>query len=202
MSLAAKHIARMPQERRRHRRVRVNLLGRYMLETRQEFPCQAVDMSPGGLLIKAPAIGHLGERVIVYLEQLGRVEGKITRILPGGFAMSIATTMRKRDKLASQLTWLANRSVLGLPEDRRHSRIVPRNPLAVATLGNGASYNVRLIDISLSGAAFTSDVRFEKGSPITIGATQARVVRVGENGTAVEFLSPIAPERFDENIIL
>ena len=42
--------------------------------------------------------------------------------------MTIAATPRKRDKLAAQLTWLANRHILSLPEDRRHGRIVPRNP--------------------------------------------------------------------------
>ena len=182
--------------------MRVNLFGRYMLETRQEFPCQAIDMSPGGLLLRAPAIGYLGERVIVYLDQLGRIEGKITRIMPGGFAMSIATTMRKRDKLASQLTWLANRSVLGLPEDRRHARIVPRNPLTVVTLPNGTSLNVRLIDVSVSGAAFTSETRIDKGVSIMIGSTPARVVRVTDSGIAVEFGAPISDERFDESIVL
>ena len=31
------------QERRRHQRVRVNLLGRYMLADRTEYPCQVVN---------------------------------------------------------------------------------------------------------------------------------------------------------------
>ena len=44
--------------------------------------------------------------------------------------MTIGATARKRDKLAAQLTWLANRDILNLPEDRRHDRIVPRNPIA------------------------------------------------------------------------
>ena len=35
------------QERRRHQRVRVNLLGRYMMTDRNEYPCQVVNMSPG-----------------------------------------------------------------------------------------------------------------------------------------------------------
>lgn len=173
-----------------------------MLETRQEFPCEAVDMSPGGVLLKAPAIGRIGERVIVYLEQLGRIEGKIARVTPNGFAMSIATTMRKRDKLASQLTWLANRSVLGLPEDRRHLRIAPRNPIAVVTLPNGASANVRVIDISLSGAAFNSDVPLEPGMQITIGSTPARVIRVADGGVAAEFMTPLPESRFNENVVL
>jgi len=32
----------------------VNLLGRYMLADRREFPCQVVDMSPGGTALIAP----------------------------------------------------------------------------------------------------------------------------------------------------
>lgn len=202
MSLALKSPAQTPQERRKHHRVRVNLLGRYMLETRQEFPCEVIDMSPGGALLKAPAVGRIGERVIVYLEQLGRIEGKIARQTPNGFAMTIATTMRKRDKLASQLTWLANRALLGLPEDRRHFRIVPNNPLALVTLPDGTAINVRLIDISLSGAAFVSSAKLDEGLRITIGSTPARIVRVTENGIAAEFVTPFAPDSFDETVVL
>ena len=37
-------------DNRRYQRVKVDLLGRYMLEDRREFPCQVIDMSPGGWL--------------------------------------------------------------------------------------------------------------------------------------------------------
>src|SRR5688572_1851598 len=110
-------------ERRRHQRVRVALLGRYMLPNRQEYPCQTVDMSPGGVLLVAPVQAAIGERVVVYLEHISRIEGKVARHVPQGFAMSISATLRKRDKIANQLTWLANRDALGLPEDRGHERI-------------------------------------------------------------------------------
>ena len=42
------------EEQRRFQRVRVNLLGRYMLADRREFPCQVIDMSPGGMAVVAP----------------------------------------------------------------------------------------------------------------------------------------------------
>jgi hypothetical protein len=119
------------QERRRFQRVKVHLLGRYMLADRREFPCQVINMSPGGLAMLAPGIGNVGERVVAYLDHIGRVEGKITRLLDNGFAMTVGATPRKRDKLAAQLTWLANRQILNLPEDRRHDRIVPRNPMSI-----------------------------------------------------------------------
>ena len=35
--------------------VRVNLLGRYMLADRREFPCQGVNVSPGGMAVNGVA---------------------------------------------------------------------------------------------------------------------------------------------------
>ena len=46
----------------------------------------------------------------------------------------------KREKFADQLTWLANRQALGMPEDRRHERIVPRTPNTTLILPNGREY--------------------------------------------------------------
>ena len=119
MALANKKFLPAAEERRRFQRVKVHLLGRYMLPDRREFPCQVINMSPGGLALLAPGIGNVGDRVVAYLDHIGRVEGKITRIIDNGFAMTIGATPRKRDKLAAQLTWLANRDILNLPEDRR-----------------------------------------------------------------------------------
>ena len=155
MSFAQKKTTTVPsaEERRRFQRVKVHLLGRYMLPDRREFPCQVINMSPGGLALLAPGIGNVGDRVVAYLDHIGRVEGKITRIIDNGFAMTVGATPRKRDKLAAQLTWLANRDILNLPEDRRHDRIVPRNPIAVLTLEDGTKMTCRIIDMSSSGAA-------------------------------------------------
>src|SRR3974377_507766 len=99
----------LSQDRRRFQRVKVNLLGRYMLADRREFPCQVINMSPGGMALLAPVGGTPGERVIAYVDHLGRLEGKIARLFQNGFAMTISATTRKRDKLAAQLTWLSNR---------------------------------------------------------------------------------------------
>src|SRR5580658_6372516 len=88
-------------ERRRHQRVRVDLLGRYMLPDRREFPCQVINMSPGGMAVIAPVGGQPGDRVIAYVDHLGRLEGRVARVFENGFAMTISATPRKRDKLAA-----------------------------------------------------------------------------------------------------
>lgn len=194
------HIHPTAAERRRFQRVKVHLLGRYMLPDRREFPCQVINMSPGGVAVLAPGIGHVGDRVVAYLDHIGRVEGKITRIIDNGFAMSVGATPRKRDKLAAQLTWLANRDILNLPEDRRHERIVPRNPSAMLTLEDGHRQNVRVIDMSLSGAAISVEKRPSMRSLVTLGRVQARVVRHLEEGVALEFIHEQSEETLEDNI--
>lgn len=183
------------QERRRHSRVKIALLGRYMLADRREFPCQTIDISPGGLSITAPVVGEIGERVIVYLDHLGRLEGQIVRRVPNGFAMTIAAPLRKREKLANQLTWLANRGVLGLPEDRRHERVVPKNPRAELIFGDGHTVFCMILDVSLSGAAVRVAARPPINSLVTLGRTPAKVVRHFEDGIALEFTRPHTMEQ-------
>jgi len=190
------------EERRRFQRVKVHLLGRYMLPDRREFPCQIINMSPGGLALLAPGIGNVGDRVIAYLDHIGRVEGKITRIIDNGFAMSVGATARKRDKLAAQLTWLANRDILNLPEDRRHDRIVPRNPIAVVTWEDGQRMTCRIMDLSLSGAAVATEHKPPLKSLVRLGCVPARVVRNLEEGVALEFLHQQDPDSLEESVTM
>ncbi|MDC9824523.1 PilZ domain-containing protein [Devosia sp. ZB163] len=181
----ARSYAQMPK----FQRVKVSLLGRYMLTDRREFPCQVIEMSPGDAMVIAPVSGVAGEKVIAYLDHLGRIEGDITTVFEGGFSMDLAATSRKRDKMAAQLTWLANKDVLNLPEDRRHERVVPDNRHSTVVLDDGRRYNCKIIDISLSGAAIELAVRPAMGTPVTLGRMRARVVRHFADGVAVEFAS-------------
>lgn len=202
MSLPKSKLSIVPlsEERRRFQRVRVNLLGRYMLADRREFPCQVTDMSPGGMALIAPVSGKAGERVIAYIEHIGRLEGTIVRLFANGFAVAIVATPRKRDKIAAQLTWLANRHALGLPEDRRHERVVPREQASVLVLPDGRKVSCRVLDVSLSGAAVSAEIRPPVGTAVTLGKTQARVVRHLEDGFAVEFLRLQRPELLERNV--
>src|SRR5271169_6763258 len=193
-------IRALSEERRRFQRVRVDLLGRYMLPDRREFPCQVVNMSPGGMAVIAPVSAQPGERVIAYVDHLGRLEGRIARLFQNGFAMTISATERKRDKLAAQLTWLANRHLLASPEDRRHGRRVPRNPSGRLILPNGVNLTCRIIDVSESGAGIATDQRPVIGALVTLGKIQGRVVRHLQEGFAVEFTRLQHPDFVEENV--
>jgi hypothetical protein len=186
-------------DRRRHNRVAVVLRGRYMLADQSEYLCETIDMSPAGVALKAPVTGVLGERVVAYLDQIGRIEGRIARFLPGGFAMTINLPASKLDKIADKLTWLANREALLLPEDRRHDRIVPRVRQTTLRLIDGSVHPVRLIDISLSGAGVESALALPLGVNVVIGKTHGRVIRNFRGGMAIEFDRVFRPEELSEN---
>jgi hypothetical protein len=183
-------------ERRRHQRVKVRLTGRFMRSDRKEFDCVAIDMSPGGMALASEAGVHPGERIVAYLNQIGRIEGKVARTFAGGFAIRMELTPTKRDKLADLLTWLANRNSLGLLEDRRHERVAPRDRYTTLRLANGREFAARLIDISVSGAAMNVDYQPAIGSPVVVGSTPAQVVRILENGIAVEFTRMFPADQF------
>lgn len=187
MNAMAADIASSAAERRTFQRVRVKIFGRYMLPDRTEHPCQVIDMSPGNVSFRCEARGQLGDRVVAYLDHIGRVEGVMSRIFDDGFAMTLVASERKREKLAAQLTWLANKHELDLPEDRRHERIAPTNPMSVMQLADGRQYDCRIIDLSLSGAAVEAPVRPALGVQVLLGTMRGQVVRHFDDGIAIEF---------------
>lgn len=188
-------------DQRRFQRVSVNLLGRFMLEDRKEYPCQTRDVSPGSAAMITPVTGRIGERAIAYIDHLGRIEGRIVRVFPGGFAMSITATPRKRDKLAAKLTWLANRHELSLPEDRRHDRVTPFVGAVTIETSDGRGFSAKVVDISLSGAALAATTIPPMGAIISVGRLRAEVVRHLDDGFAVEFSSPQTRDSLRENLI-
>jgi len=188
-------------DQRRFQRVSVNLLGRFMLEDRTEYPCQTKDVSPGSAALTTPVAGRIGERAIAYIDHLGRIEGRIVRVFPGGFAMSITATPRKRDKLAAKLTWLANRHELSLPEDRRHDRVAPFVGAVTVEAPDGRVFRAQVVDISLSGAALSTNTIPPMGSIVSVGKLRAEVVRHLDDGFAVEFSSPQTRDSLRENLV-
>ncbi|CAK7256329.1 PilZ domain-containing protein [Shinella yambaruensis] len=182
--------ARKPQpEQRSFQRVSVNLPGRLMLPNHDEYECTVLDMSPGDASFVCAARPRMGERIIAYVDHLGRIEGSVAVLNDNGFAILLTATDRKREKLAAQLTWIANKHELGLPEDRRHNRLAPRNTRTELTLDDGRRYPCRIIDLSLSGAAVDIEVRPALGTPIQLGNMKGRVVRHFQEGVAIEFSS-------------
>ncbi|MDY8109708.1 PilZ domain-containing protein [Fulvimarina sp. 2208YS6-2-32] len=174
--------------------VSVDILGRFMRSDQSEFPCRIDEMSPGSAQVLAPVQPDPQETIILYADHVGRLEGEVIDLFEGGFVLKTKASERRREKLAAKLTWLTNRQILNLPEDRRHARVHPENPFRDIVLDDGRRYQVKIIDLSLSGAAVQAKVRPVLGTPVTIGAMPGRIVRYLEDGFAIEFSSVLGED--------
>ena len=63
-----------------------------MLANYEEFECLVIDMSPGDMYVTCQGRPRSNERVVAYIDHLGRVEGYVQTIDTRGFSMSMTYT--------------------------------------------------------------------------------------------------------------
>ena len=190
---------RLALDRRRHKRISVILLGRFMRSNKREYPCKLVDISVGGAALISPVEVEQGERIVAYFDHLGGLEGSVARVFEGGFAIRLAATQHRREKLAGLLVWMINRSQIGAADTRRHDRLVAQNDHANLQLDEGVTVPCRILDVSVSGALLGTEARPPLGQEVVLGRLRASVARHHENGIGVRFLdiqNPLALRRY------
>jgi hypothetical protein len=168
-------------------RVPVNLSGRFLLSSEYEFPCSASEASPGDIVIQAAAPAKLGDKIIAYLDTLGRIVGNVMKVYDSGFVMSIDASIPKRNRIAAQLMFIMNKNLYHL-EQRENIRITLVDKHITLYIPDMPAKVVPIIDISPTGIALISDIMPPINSEIMIGKTHARVVRHLNNGFAASFL--------------
>lgn len=169
--------------------VQVDLEGRMMREDFSEQKCKVERMSPAAASFICASQPVVGEKIISYIDQLGRLEGIVSNITSDSFEVIINATPRKQTKLAAQLTWLANKHELQGIEDRKHAREYVEDQNSEIRLEDGRTYPCRIIDLSVSGAAFEVGIRPEIGTTIWLGSMKGSVVRHFETGVSMQFAS-------------
>lgn len=202
MSFTPAHFARRPTspepriatDRRRHKRYEITILGRFMRQTKHEYPCKLKDISVGGAAMMSPVEVSMGERIIAYFDHIGGLEGEVVRVFEGGFAIQIVATQHKREKLAAQITWLINQSELSGIDARRHERMVVPDRLSTLKLPDDSQVDCHIQDVSLSGASVRTAVRPPVGSEVVLGKLRCLVVRHHDTGLGLAFVDIQEPE--------
>ncbi len=174
-------------DHRKYRRIRVRLAGRFMREDQREYPCYTNDISAGGMSISATVNCEIGEYIIFYIEELGRIEGHVARNHDDGFAITIEASDHKREKLVASLTWILNRHELEGHEARKHLREVPTNPATKLKRADGSEMNAHILDLSIGGARVKLNANLKTGEKVWLGKSSGYVVRVGEEDIAIQF---------------
>ncbi len=189
----AADLPRITPDRRREKRYAVTLLGRFMRETKHEYPCKLVDISVEGASMMSPVEISVDERIIAYFDHIGGLEGRVARTFDGGFAISLIATPHKREKLAGQIDRLVNKGQQSV-DDRRHDRISVTNKITQLKLAEGFVTDCRVLDVSLSGASVETDARPPISSEVMLGRMRSKVMRHHAKGIALQFLDIQEPD--------
>jgi hypothetical protein len=181
-------------ERRRHSRADLPLKARFLGESGEERPCLVINVSAGGALLRAVLPPREGENVVLYIDEVGRFEGRVVRSTPNEFAVDYRGRRSKTRRTADALTLTMN-SCSAWP-DRRATPRIKTDARAVVRLENGEVQFCSIMDISLTGASLEIDPRPPLGAQITLGKMSAKVVRRHDRGVGVVFSGP-APRMED-----
>jgi hypothetical protein len=175
-------------ERRRFRRMPIEVSGRMLGAGGQEHDCRTADMSPGDVRIVTPTPPPVGQQVVLYLEGFGRVSGKVVRKCgEGEVAVIFDFSTHKREKLVEQLTLAVNKD-LGIEEPAH--RVITRETTRTIRIEHeaGDAYEGEVVDFSLAGVSIhTRRPAPPIGAWVRIGGVYGRVARMIEGGFAVDF---------------
>ncbi len=174
-------------DKRKYKRTKVELMGRYMLSDRREYLCTLIDVALGGIGMEAPEAGSLGEPVVVYSDRLGRMQGKIVRYVDGGFALQLTQSEAATRKLSDRLERLQRMTRTFDGRERRRDVRVPSADLTpMANLPSGPACEI--VNLSILGAEVKVAGQIPPiGALLRLGVLQGRVVRHTEHGVAVRF---------------
>ena len=174
------------RERRRFRRMPIEVSGRLLDGSGREHDCRTADISPGDIRIAASTLPPVGDRVIIYLAGFGRVSGHVARKCgEGEVAIIFDFTAHKREKMAEQLTLAVNRD-LGVAEDHRPA-ISDGSQMIKLEFETGEAYEGEVVDFSLAGITIKS----RRPPPligvwVRAGNIYGRVARLIDGGFAID----------------
>jgi hypothetical protein len=199
---ALRILQKLSPDRREVERVPLTLPGRYMLSDGSEHPGWTVNISPGGVSIFGLRKGFMGERVVAYFDQIGRIEGHVARRYDKYFAVKLGGAALKREKLAKKIAWLVEHHKFDTPDGRKHQRVMPHRWRARLRTPDGNEYFAHVLDAGATGAALDADVSPPIGSTVIVGGASAQVVRHFDGGIAVAFDNPLSSDVLMESLEL
>ncbi|MEM0986878.1 MAG: PilZ domain-containing protein [Pseudomonadota bacterium] len=184
-------VSPMTQDKRRFRRILMAIDGRFLDGSSEEHTMVTQDISCAGAHLISTHRPSIGDTVVLYLDELGRVAGKVVRHTEHGFGVVFEVTSRKRDKIVDRLTWLWNRDDLQLEDDRSMSRYTAGGA-ALITLSDGRSIQCHVLDISATGAGLEAMTQAPLvGDIVIIGTLKAEVMRSEGRQFGIRFLGRV-----------
>ena len=183
-------------DRRKHLRVQIPLKARFLNDAGEEHPCLVIDVSAGGALLRTKNPPAFGKKVVLYVDRLGRFEGRVIRSGGNSFAINYEKKREKSARTADDITEVLHKGRRSL--DRRQTPRIRQDEPALVHFEDGRTEECAILDISLTGASIEVTPRPPLGMRLILGRMTAKVIRRHETGVGVVFTG--ATEKMDDII--
>ena len=162
------------------------LHGRFLYGKEEEHTCDVVGVALDGILFETgPRVGPPdGERIILYVDFLGRLSGKARRVEPGSYLLVPDASPRQRERLRQKIDRLKE----GAPPEEIPSGIEfpDQNKFLERTDGSRVPFKVR--GISLWGTFIETDGDLRLDERVKIGDLEGVVKRIEGKRMRIAFL--------------
>ena len=172
-------------DRRKHQRAPLPLKARFLCDAGEERRGVVIDISAGGAFVRTKRPPAFGKKVVLYIEQLGRFEGIVTRSEANSFAIHYEKGRDKSAQTADNLTEVLNKGRRA--KDRRREARESHDKPALVHFEDGRTEECAILDISLTGASVEINPRPPLGMRLILGRMTAKVIRRHDTGVGVLF---------------
>jgi hypothetical protein len=187
-------------DRRRHKRIRVDLPGRLFIPSEErEERCTVVDLSPGGAAVQCDHVPPPDTQVVLYVDGFGRFEGQVARRENAQFGVRFNCTQLKRERIAEQLMLFLNKGLVDGAALIRHERS-PTKGFTRYTRADGQLVRCEVLDLSTSGVSVKTNVKPPIGEYVLIGQMAGRIARHHETGIGIEFVGNTTERASEERV--
>jgi hypothetical protein len=179
-----------PVEQRKYERKPTALSGKMFVPAEgRTLDCGVVDLSAGGAGVTCAEMPPLETFVVLYIDEFGRLEAVVTRVVGDVLGLRFVCTDAKRQRLIDKLTHAvsAGENENGLRKNRR----IRVSPISFFTRSGGERVDCEIVDISLTGASLKTNTKPPIGEMILIGHMAARVVRQHDHGVGLVFATTL-----------
>ncbi len=166
-------------ETRVHPRVKTKIGVRFLVNGEVEGEGVSINLSAGGLAILTEIPVEIGDKVVVYPAGGARFEGKVARLLSGGFAVALEVCKEKEARIRDAVDALFAREEVAteIKIDQRRSMRINCSNVDAVTYVDGKEVPGKIKDLSLTGLSFQTPFSLLIGQRVTIGQTHGVVVR-------------------------
>lgn len=181
-------------ERRKHYRRFLETPVRFMTDDGGEFDGCLLDISLSGLKIRSETPPAIQQDIVLYINRIGRFEGRVVRCEGTEFALEMRMSDQKLLRLEEAIQQFLEEEAqdAAYPErrgdisDRRaHSRCIPCIDEIEARTSGGNQFKCFIASISLDGVEIVTKAKLTVGQSIIVGNVDGVVMRKTERGYAI-----------------